>query len=204
MYARVVSQCSREYHCFRDVRTFNLDEYAGISPQHPASYRSYMQRHLFQYVDIDPGNIDIPDGRNLDEEAVSAECTRYESAIRQSGGIDLMFLGLGRNGHIGFNEPGSPFDSRTRLVSLTESTRKANEADFSGESVPAQAITMGIGTILDSTAIVLLATGEKKQDALRTLASAVASVEFPASALLSHPDVTVIADEPAGQMLDRG
>lgn len=189
MYARVVQECSREYHCFSGVTTFNLDEYAGVSREHPASYWSYMRRHLFDHVDLDPGNAHIPDGTAPD---LDAECIRYEAEIRSAGGLALTFLGLGRNGHIGFNEPGTPFDARTRVVELTESTRHANATDFPNGPVPTHAITMGIGTILESRALVLLVAGEGKEQALDRLRSGERSTDFPASALWMHDDVTVL------------
>ena len=190
MYERVVAECSREYRSFRDVTTFNLDEYAGVSRAHPGSYFAYMRRHLFDHVDIDPANAHIPDGTASD---VEEECRHYEREIAAAGGIGLTFLGLGRNGHIGFNEPGTPFDSRTRVVELTASTRKANAADFPAGEVPKCAITMGIGTILESRRIVLLAAGSGKEAAIARLRSGEVSEEFPASALWKHGDVTVLA-----------
>lgn len=189
MYERVVRQCSREYHCFRDVTTFNLDEYAGIAASHPGSYHAFMQQQLFDHVDIDPSHAHIPRG---DAPDLAAECLRYEALIRDAGGLGTTFLGLGTNGHIGFNEPGTPFDSRTRVVALTESTRTANAPLFPDGRVPTHAITMGIGTILGSRSIVLLASGEKKQEAIARLRSGEISEEFPASALWRHDDVRVL------------
>ncbi len=189
MYERVVSECSREYHCFRDVVTFNLDEYVGIEQTHPGSYFTFMQRHLFDHIDIDPANAHIPNGAALN---LSAECSRYENAIADAGGLGLTFLGLGANGHIAFNEPGTSFDSRTRAVALTESTRNANESLFPQGNVPTHAITMGIATILASKSIVLLASGSTKQGAIERLRSGEISEQFPASALWQHPDVTVL------------
>jgi len=190
MYERVVNECRREYRCFRDVTTFNLDEYVGVAREHAGSYRTYMTRHLFEHVDVDPRNIHIPDGMAADLEA---ECRRYEDEIRAAGGLELTFLGLGRNGHIGFNEPGSPFDARTRVVELTPSTRAANAEFFPDGNVPTHAITMGIATILESRAIVLLASGAGKQDAIERLRSGSVDQSFPASALHLHPSVTVLA-----------
>jgi glucosamine-6-phosphate deaminase len=188
MYERVVAECSREYHCFRDVVTFNLDEYAGITCDHPGSYCTFMKRVLFDHVDIAPGNAHIPDGAVPD---LDAECALYEKAIANAGGLSLTFLGLGSNGHIAFNEPGTPWSSRTRVVELTESTRAANAAIFAGE-VPTRAITMGIATILASRRIVLLASGERKRAAIERLRSGERSADFPASALHAHPDVLVL------------
>lgn len=189
MYDRVVRECSREYHCFRDVTTFNLDEYVGVPPEHPASYYTYMRQHLFDHVDIDPLNAHIPHGNAAD---LLAECLRYEIVIHDAGGLDLTFLGLGRNGHIGFNEPGTPFDARTRVVELTASTRSANADLFPDGHVPTHAITMGIGTILESRRIVLLAAGSGKQEAIARLRGGAIDESFPASALRTHDDVTVL------------
>lgn len=182
MYDRVVQECAREYRCFRDVVTFNLDEYCGVPADHTGSYFTYMKRHLFDHVDLDPENAHIPNGLDPDPEG-------YEAEIRAAGGIDLTFLGLGRNGHIGFNEPGTPFDSRTRIVELTQSTRHANADLFPDGHVPTHAITMGIGTILESRAIVLLAAGAGKEEAITRLRAAEVTEDFPASALHTHPNV---------------
>ena len=189
MYDRVVRECSREYHCFRDVTTFNLDEYVGVGRDHPGSYSTYMRQHLFDHVDIDPKNAHIPDGMAA---GLDGECHRYEGQLRDAGGLGLTFLGLGRNGHIGFNEPGTPFDSRTRVIELTESTRKANADAFPDAHVPTHAITMGIETILESRRIVLLVAGEGKQAAAERLRSGDLTTDFPASALWKHGDVTVL------------
>jgi len=190
MYDRVIRECRREYRCFRDVVTFNLDEYAGVPREHPGSYWTYMKRHLFDHVDIDLRNTHIPNGTAPDP---GAECVRYENEIRSAGGLELAFLGLGRNGHIGFNEPGSPFDAHTHVVELTPSTRAANAEFFPGGEVPARAITMGIATILESRAIVLLAAGAGKHEAIERLRSGVIDASFPASALWMHADVTVLS-----------
>jgi len=187
MYERIVAECAREYHCFRDVITFNLDEYSGIPSDHPGSYCTFMKQHLFDMVDVRPENKHIPDGVHPDPAA-------YEREIAKAGGLDLTFLGLGSNGHIAFNEPGTPFDSRTRVVALTESTRKANASFFTDGNVPTHAITMGIGTILESRAIVLLASGASKREAVERLRSGEITIDFPASALHSHPDVRVLLD----------
>jgi glucosamine-6-phosphate deaminase len=189
MYERVVAQCSRQYHCFQGVSTFNLDEYVGIPREHPGSYFTYMKQHLFDHVDIDPANTHIPDGNAPD---LAAECVRYDAAIRASGNLGLTFLGLGSNGHIAFNEPGTPWDARTRVIELTESTRRANADLFPDGRVPTHAITMGIATILESRRIVLLASGENKRAAIERLRSGQADESFPASALHRHPDVTVL------------
>ena len=179
MYQRVVAECVREYHCFRDVTTFNLDEYVGPSRE----YFTFMKRNLFDHIDIDLANAHIPDGTAPD---LDVECARYERAIAAAGGLGLTFLGLGGNGHIAFNEPGTPFASRTRVVELSEDTRVANATPST------HAITMGIGTILESKSIVLLASGDKKRPAIERLRSREITEDFPASALWAHPDVTVL------------
>jgi len=189
MYERVVAACSREYHCFRDVTSFNLDEYVGIDRTHPGSYYNFMKQHLFDFIDNNPANAHIPNGAAAD---IAAECTRYEGDIAAAGGLGLTFLGLGSNGHIAFNEPGTPFDSRTRVVTLTDSTRAANAAIFPDGDVPTHAITMGIATILESTSIVLLASGEKKRAAIERLRGGEITEELPASVLWKHRDVTVL------------
>lgn len=189
MYERVVTECRRQYRCFTDVTTFNLDEYVGIPRSHPASYYSFMKQQLFDHVDLDRRKTHIPDGNAPDLEG---ECVRYERLIREAGGLGLTFLGLGRNGHIGFNEPGTPFDSRTRVVELTESTRKANAPFFPDGDVPQRAITMGIATILESKRIVLLVSGKGKDEAIERLRSRDQDPSFPASALWRHADVLVL------------
>jgi glucosamine-6-phosphate deaminase len=188
MYDRVVATCSREYHCFSDVTTFNLDEYVGLPSDHPGSYCTFMKQHLFEHVDIDRRNTHIPNGERPDP-------TQYERDIASAGGLDLTFLGLGSNGHIAFNEPGTPFDARTRVVALTPSTRAANAALFADRNVPTHAVTMGIATILESRAIILLASGENKRDAVRRLRSEDVSEDFPASALWRHENVHVLLDK---------
>lgn len=190
MYDHVIAECTRQYHCFTGVTTFNLDEYAGIPREHPGSYFIYMKQHLFDHVDLDPENAHIPHG---DAPDLDAECARYEREIAAAGSLGLTFLGLGQNGHIGFNEPGTPFDSRTRVVELSHSTRIANADLFADRKVPTHAITIGIGTILDSKRIVLLASGESKRDAVARLRTSDIDESFPASALWTHGDCTVLA-----------
>ncbi|MDD9149542.1 glucosamine-6-phosphate deaminase [Sporolactobacillus sp. CQH2019] len=181
---------------YQKVRTVNLDEYAGLKPEDPNSYHAYMEGHFFRYVNIPSDQHFLPNGTadSLDE-----GCKAYDRLIERMGGVDLQLLGIGRNGHIGFNEPGTPFDAGTHVVKLTESTRQANARFFGSiQEVPEKAITMGIGTILKSKAILLLASGPSKAEAIAKLLSATApDTDFPASALLRHPNVTVIADTDA-------
>ncbi len=184
---------------FRQVWTFNLDEYVGLGRSHPQSYYAYMKRHLYDHVDLDPGRTHIPDGMALDWEA---ECRRYEALIRKAGGLDLVVLGLGHNGHIGFNEPGTPWNSRTRRVRLAEQTRQANARFFgSADLVPAEAITMGIGTILEARRILLLASGPAKASTVRRVLEGPPDTSVPATALQTHSDVTVLLDRPAAALL---
>jgi glucosamine-6-phosphate deaminase len=180
---------------FAHVTTFNLDEYIGISPQHPNSYRTYMRQELFDVVGMPEQRSFLPDG-NVDD--VYSACLNYERLILGHGGIDLQLLGIGTNGHIGFNEPGTPFDSQTRKVELKEETRLANRRYFHRlEDVPTHAITMGIGTILRSKKIVLLASGASKREALRLLLSGESTLDIPATSLNAHDCVTIIADREA-------
>src|SRR5690606_20640814 len=152
---------------FDRLTTFNLDEYVGLDAEHPQSYRSYMRHHLFDPIGLNPAQTFLPDGRAPD---LDAEAARYEDAIRQAGGMDLQLLGLGANGHIGFNEPASSLGSRTRVKTLTTSTRAANARFFApGETVPCFAITMGIQTIMEAKQVVLLATGAAKANAVRDM-----------------------------------
>jgi glucosamine-6-phosphate deaminase len=190
VYQELVRMHARGEIDFSHVTTFNLDEYVGVPPGHPGSYCTYMKQHLFEHVDLDPTQTHLPNGMAAD---LAAECLRYEREIRDAGGLELTFLGLGRNGHIGFNEPGTPFDAHTRVVQLTESTRKANAEFFPEAAVPTHAITMGISTILEAKRIVLLVAGSGKEAALERLRSGIVGEDFPASALWTHPDVTVLA-----------
>ena len=207
MYRRLVSACAARPGCFGEVSTFNLDEYVELPPEHPASYRSFMERHLFAHVDLAPERARLPDGNAAAvrrespalslEEALAVECLRYERDIAAAGGLSLAVLGLGVNGHIAFNEPGSHHDSRTRVVELAAATRRANAPHFPGGHVPRRAITMGIGTILESRGLVLLASGAGKAEAVERLRAGRVSEAFPASALHRHPDVTVLVDRAA-------
>jgi glucosamine-6-phosphate deaminase len=186
---------------WRQVRTFNLDEYVGLAREHPQSFHSAMQANLFQHVNIDPANVRIPDGMTTD---IPAHCASYEAAIRGAGGIDVQILGIGTDGHIGFNEPSSSLASRTRIKTLTGQTRRDNAAAFGGESrVPRHVITMGIGTIMDARQVVLLAFGEGKARAIAAAVEGPVAAMTPASALQLHPIVKVCVDEPAARLLQR-
>lgn len=184
---------------FREVRSFNLDEYLGLGPDHPQSYRYFMDRELFGQIDIAPRNTQVPDG--LGDPASVGDA--YESLIEQAGGIDLQVLGIGRNGHIGFNEPSSSLGSRTRIKTLTPQTIDDNSRFFEpGEFQPHLAITMGIGTILRARTALLLATGAAKAEAVRAMVEGPVSASCPASALQMHPHARVIVDREAGAGLE--
>jgi len=180
---------------FSQATSFNLDEYIGLGAAHRASFATAMRRMLFDGSDFAPGRTHLPAGTTTD---LDKEAARYEAAIRAAGGIDLQLLGIGRNGHIGFNEPGSAFDSTTRVVTLTEATRLANQGDFpASQDVPRQAITIGIGTILRSRRIVLLATGSAKAAAVARAWSGVPGPSCPASALQGHAAALFVCDRDA-------
>jgi glucosamine-6-phosphate deaminase len=180
---------------YQHVKTFNLDEYVGLFKEDPNSYHYFMNQHLFSHLPIKKEYIHIPNGVAGD---IVEECNRYEILISKFGGIDIQILGIGVNGHIGFNEPGSSFSSKTRQIVLDESTRTVNARFFvSINEVPKYAITMGIGTILKAKKILLLVSGENKKETMRRLLNGDISEDFPASILKTHPNVLVIADESA-------
>ncbi len=186
MYDALVEMYRNQGIDFSRVRTFNLDEYFGLAPTDRNSFRAYMQRHLFDYINISLDNIHIPD-----------QVAEYEHAIREAGGIDLLVVGVAANGHIAFNEPGSSFSSRTRVVDLAPETIKNAAKQFGKDVVPTQAVTMGIGTILESRHILLLASGKDKADIVRRALRGPITESVPASVLQTHPNVIAILDEEA-------
>jgi glucosamine-6-phosphate deaminase len=186
---------------FSHVTTFNLDEYVGLAPEHPASYRRYMQENLFGQVNVPERNIHIPDGLAAD---VPTHCRHYEDAIRAADGIDVQILGIGADGHIGFNEPTSSLASRTRIKTLGEKTRHDNAVHFDSlDAVPRHVITLGVGTIMESRLCVLLAFGEKKAAAVAKMVEGPVTAMVPASALQAHPNAKVFLDESAACGLER-
>ena len=183
------------------VTTFNLDEYIGLPKEHPQTYHSFMWDNFFKHINIDPAKVHIPDG-NPDD--VPAHCAEYESAIKAAGGIDLQVLGIGSDGHIGFNEPSSSLASRTRIKTLTERTVKDNARFFdSPEDVPRHVITMGIGTIMEAKTNLLLAFGDNKSNAVAGMVEGPITASNPASILQMHPSVKVCLDEGAAFKLER-
>ncbi|MFO0832189.1 MAG: glucosamine-6-phosphate deaminase [Phycisphaerales bacterium] len=188
---------------FRNVVTFNLDEYWPMAPASAHSYRRFMQEHLFDHVDIPPRAAHVPDG-TVDKEGVTAACAAYEQAIGDAGGIDIQLLGIGRTGHVGFNEPGSSLGSRTRLITLDRVTRMDAASDFFGErNVPRQAITMGVGSILEAREIILMAFGEHKAPIVRRAVEEDVSPQVAASYLQRHPGAAFVLDAAAAADLTR-
>jgi len=201
MYRRLIEIHRSEGLSFAEATFFNLDEYLGLRPDHEASYHVYMKENFYGLIDADPARIFVPDGSAPDPEA---ECELYEAAIVEAGGIDVCVLGIGRNGHIGFNEPGAPFDSRTRVVQLSESTRKVNAGDFEADRAPERAITVGMATIFESREVLLLASDTNKAGAVAAAVEGDASESVPASMLRSHPNASLFLDEDAASDLGRG
>lgn len=199
-YRELVKDFRENGTSYNHVHTYNLDEYVGLTPKDSESYHAYMCEHLFHPVNIPLEQTNIPNGA---AEELLQECLRYDRLIEDIGGVDLQLLGIGQNGHIGFNEPGTPFSSKTHVVDLTPSTLEANAEYFSDPSQqPTKAITMGIDTILKSKEILLLASGEKKQDALFHLLRGEITETVPASALQMHDRVTIIADSQALKLVN--
>jgi glucosamine-6-phosphate deaminase len=199
MYRRLVELHAEDGLSFARTTFFNLDEYVGLAPDHPASYLVYMSENFYGRIDADPERVHVPDGSAPDPEA---ECERYEAAIREAGGVDLCVLGIGRNGHIGFNEPGAPFESRTRVVRLAESTRRVNAADFEGNRAPKKAITVGMATIFETREVLLLASGTNKARAVAAAIEGEVSEDVPASMLREHPSATFLLDHDAAAAME--
>ncbi|MCI2957184.1 glucosamine-6-phosphate deaminase [Agromyces atrinae] len=184
------------------TRAFALDEYVGIPIDHPESYAAVIRREVVERLGMNPAFVRVPDGRADDLELA---CAEYEAAIRHAGGIDVQILGIGANGHIGFNEPSSSLASRTRVKTLTRATREANARFFDDVAdVPTHCLTQGIGTILDAQHLVLVARGEAKAEAIRQAAEGPVSARWPASALQLHPNVTLVVDDDAASHLELG
>lgn len=183
---------------FKNVKTFNLDEYCDLPKEDKNSYFSFMRENLFRHIDIFPENTDIPDGNAED---IETECKSYDERIKKAGGIDLQLLGIGTNGHIGFNEPAAIFSEGTHKVSLRESTVLSNNIYFTENPMPRCAVTMGIGSIMRAKKIVLIATGEKKAEAIYKTVKGDVTPWCPASILQTHPDVILLLDKEAASKL---
>ena len=201
LYRELIRLHREERLSFRHVVSFNLDEYLGLAPTHPQSYWSFMHRNLFDHIDMPPENIHLPSGGVLSED-IAAHCAAYEAAITQAGGIDFQILGIGRTGHIGFNEPGTPMDSRTQQILLDEVTRQDAAPAFGGiTNVPSHAITMGCGTILAARRIALLAWGATKADIVRKAIAEPVTDQVSASFLQTHPAATFFLDRASAAAL---
>jgi glucosamine-6-phosphate deaminase len=195
IYKQLIEWYSKGDLDFSRVKTANLDEYKGLTKENEQSYYHFMRENLFCHVNINEANTNIPDGTETD---ANKEAARYEETIKELGGIDLQLLGLGHNGHIGFNEPSDIFTRDTHIVDLQESTIEANKRFFSTiEEVPKQAYTMGIGTIMSAKKILLVVSGEDKAEILHDVITGPVSPRVPASILQLHPDVIIVADEAA-------
>lgn len=203
LYAELIRLHREEGLDFQHVTTFNLDEYVGLSPVHPSSYHHFMWSNLFDHINIRRDHVFLPSGL-VEGPQIPTACARYEEEIRRAGGLDLQVLGIGTDGHIGFNEPGSSLASRTRIKTLTARTRNDNAPFFATpDEVPFHVITMGIGTILESREICLLAFGAKKADAVAGAVEGPVTASLPASILQMHPVAKAFIDEPAAARLSR-
>ena len=199
-YAQLVEWYNKGDLDFAEVTTVNLDEYRGLPREHPESYWSFMHRNLFDLVNVRPEAINLPDGTNLD---AAAECARYDEVIRSVGGIDLQLLGIGHDGHIGFNEPGAAFELGTHCVDLTDETIEANKRFFaSKDEVRRQAYTMGIKTIMQARKVLMVASGADKAAIVKKAFFGPVTPEVPASILQMHPDFILVLDEAAAAALD--
>ena len=196
LYAELVRLNKAGALDYTNVTTFNLDEYAGLDGTHDQSYRYFMNKNLFEHINIDLARTHVPSGLDI------AAAADYDRQIEAAGGIDLQLLGIGNNGHIGFNEPFTPFGSRTRLVDLTESTREANKRFFASiDDVPTQAVTMGVRTVMNARAVILMAIGKGKADIINKTVNGPVTEEVPASVLQLHPDCELYLDHEAASLL---
>ncbi|WP_424244998.1 glucosamine-6-phosphate deaminase [Elusimicrobium posterum] len=195
MYKNFRELYNKKEISFKNITTFNMDEYIGLEPQHPQSYRYFMEENLFKHVDINPKNINMPDGCAQD---IDVQCADYEERIAKSGGIDLFFGGVGENGHLAFNEPFSSLKGLTHTVFLTESTIKANARFFTPPDLPpSTAITVGVGTIMSAKEVVILVSGFKKAQALKNAIEGPITSQWVISALQMHPKAVIVADQAA-------
>lgn len=200
-YKRLIRLYEEGLISFKKIKTFNLDEYINIDVKNPGSYRAFMENTLFNKIDIDEKNWFIPDGN---AENIEEECILYDKKIKEQGGIDLQLLGMGTNGHIAFNEPGTSFSTRTHVVSLKQNTINDNSRFFDRlEDVPTKAVTLGIRSIMEAKQILFMANGAAKAKAVRDALEGPISIDLPASVLQLHPNVTILLDEAAAMELGR-
>lgn len=199
MYHELIKMYENKELSFEQVTTFNLDEYVGLDKEHPQSYHAFMFENLFNHVDIKKENVNLPDGQAEDLEQ---ECAAYDKKIKEAGGIDLQVLGIGHNGHIGFNEPKTPFESLTHVVDLDERTIQANSRFFDSiDQVPRKAVSMGIKSIMQAQKILFMATGADKAEIVAKALQGPITPDVPASVLQLHPNVTVVLDKEAASKL---
>ncbi len=199
LYKRLIQNYQARGLDFSKVTTFNLDEYVGLSPQHPQSYHAFMWKHLFDHLNVDPAKVHVPHGMADD---IDYFCEWYEQRIEQAGGIDLQILGIGANGHLAFNEPGSSLGSRTRIKTLTEKTVQDNARFFDDLSqVPRYAITMGIGTIMEARKLLLVASGNGKAEAIKATLEGPVTAMVPSTIVQLHRQAHVVIDEAAASRL---
>ena len=196
LYAELIRLNKAGEISFKDASSFNLDEYVGLDGTHDQSYRYFMDHNLFDHIDIDKARTRVPSGIDTSDPAA------YDKEIAAAGGVDLQLLGIGNNGHIGFNEPGTPFGSLTHIVELTESTREANKRFFASlDEVPTHAVTMGVKTVMQARSIILMAIGPAKAPIMKEMLQGPVTEKVPASVLQLHPDVTVYMDFEAAKLL---
>ncbi|MCK6076139.1 glucosamine-6-phosphate deaminase [Paenibacillus silvae] len=199
IYKQLIAMYQKGLVSFAQASSFNLDEYVGLPTEHRESYRSFMNEQLFHHIDMDLSRTNVPNGEASD---LAEECAGYERRLEDCGPVDLQLLGIGHNGHIGFNEPGTELTGRTHVVDLKEETRKANARFFDSiDEVPAQAITMGVGSILKAKQILLIARGEEKAEIIREAFMGPITTSCPASLLQCHPNVVVLLDRAAGRLV---
>ena len=199
LYKEMIKDHNETGRSYKDIVTFNLDEYVGIPRDHEQSYYTFMHENLFNYIDCPEENIRVPEGNREDEKQA---CVDYENALKQYS-VDIQVLGIGSDGHIAFNEPGTPFDSETHLMDLTEQTRRDNARFFDGDinQVPKESITQGLGSIMRAKKILLIATGANKADAVYGMLKGEKTTDCPASILQDHADVTVVLDTAAASKI---
>ena len=198
LYKELIAMVNAGEISFKQVKSYNLDEYVGLTGEHPQSYRFFMDDKLFNHVDIDKNNTHVPNGIDIDNE----KAAQYDKEIEAAGGIDLQLLGVGNNGHIAFNEPGTELDSVTHVVKLTQSTLEANKRFFDSiDEVPTAAYTMGCGTVMSARKVLLIATGKDKAEIVKQSFFGPVTPMVPASILQFHPDCTVIVDEAAASLI---
>lgn len=199
-YSELIRLCKERKVSFKNVITFNMDEYVGLPEEHPESYHSFMKHNLFEHIDINPENINILNGNAAD---LQKECDEYEEKIRKAGGIDLFLGGVGEDGHLAFNEPFSSLNSRTRIKTLTENTRIVNSRFFDNDvdKVPQMALTVGVGTVLDAKEVLILALGAKKARSVQQCVEGAYSHAWTITALQVHPKGILVCDESAAEEL---